>query len=105
MSKPAPKVTLERPSRPASQPDQAHLDKARKAVVSDSVDEKQLKVIISTKYHKGTTDIKNMSVDSVPVKYLVIEALDDLFRKYSEGNGHYKIEDQEELTRRLKSLL
>ncbi|HIF7926600.1 TPA: hypothetical protein ACYY2C_006261 [Pseudomonas aeruginosa] len=104
MSKPEPKISLDRPSRPTAAPEKAHLEKARRAVVSDAVEEKQLKAIVPTKYHKGTTDIKNMSLDNVPVKYLIIEALDDLFRKYEQGEGHYSIEDQEELARRLKSL-
>jgi hypothetical protein len=68
-------------------------------------DEKQLKAAVPTKYHTGTNDIKSMSADSVPVKYLMIEALDDLFKKYHAGKGHYEIGDQEELTRRLKSLV
>lgn len=105
MSKTAPKISLERPSRPTSAPDEAHLDKARKAVVSDGGDEKQLKAIVPTKYHTGTTDIKNMSADSVPVKYLIIEALDDLFKKYHDGKGHYEIGNQAELARRLESLI
>lgn len=100
----APKITTARPSRAAAPGVEPHVEKARRAVVSDAVEEKQLKAIVPTKYHKGTTDIKNMSLDNVPVKYLIIEALDDLFRKYEKGEGHYSIEDQEELARRLKSL-
>ncbi len=100
----APKITTTRPSRATAAGIEPHVEKARRAVVSDGVEEKQLKAIVPTKYHKGTTDIKNMSLDNVPVKYLIIEALDDLFRKYEQGEGHYSIEDQEELARRLKSL-
>lgn len=104
MSKPAPKISLERPSRPVSAPDEAHLEKARRAVVTESTEEKQLKAIVPVKYHRGTNDIKSMSADNVPVKYLIIEALDDLFKKYEQGKGHYNVEDQAELKRRLESL-
>ena len=104
MSKIAPKITLERPTRQVSAPEEAHLEKARRAVVTESAEEKQLKAIVPVKYHRGTNDIKSMSADNVPVKYLIIEALDDLFRKYEQGKGHYNVEDQAELKRRLESL-
>ncbi|WP_454869390.1 hypothetical protein [Pseudomonas farris] len=102
MSKPAPKISLERPSRPVSAPDEAHLEKARRS--GCSTEEKQLKAIVPLKYHRGTNDIKSMSTDNVPVKYLILEALDDLFKKYEQGKGHYNVEDQAELKRRLESL-
>lgn len=104
MSKPAPKITLDRPNRQVSPPEEAHLEKARRAVVTESTEEKQLKAIVPVKYHRGTNDIKSMSADNVPVKYLIIEALEDLFRKYEQGKGHFKVEDQVELKRRLESL-
>lgn len=68
-------------------------------------DEKQIKAAVPVKYHAGMTDIKNMSANSVPVKYLIIEALDDLFKKYHAGEGHHEIGNQEELARRLESLI
>jgi len=104
MSKPAPKITIDRPARQVGAPEEAHLEKARRAVVTESTEEKQLKAIVPVKYHRGTNDIKSMSADNVPVKYLIIEALDDLFKKYEQGKGHYNVEDQAELKRRLESL-
>ena len=98
------KLSTTRPSRGPASPIPDHVEKARKAVVTDSIEEKQLKATVPVKYHKGTSDIKNMSSDSVPVKYLIIEALDDLFKKYEQGKGHYSIDDQAELARRLESL-
>jgi hypothetical protein len=98
------KLSTERPSRAAAAQIEPHVEKARRAVVSDSIEEKQLKAIVPVKYHRGTNDIKSMSADNVPVKYLIIEALDDLFKKYEQGKGHYNVEDQAELKRRLESL-
>lgn len=98
------KLSTERPSRAATTQIEPHVEKARRAVVSDSTEEKQLKAIVPVKYHRGTNDIKSMSADNVPVKYLIIEALDDLFKKYEQGKGHYNVEDQAELKRRLESL-
>lgn len=99
------KLSTTRPSRAVDAPLEPHVAQARRAVVTDSTEEKQLKAIVPTKYHTGTTDIKNMSADSVPVKYLIIEALDDLFKKYHDGKGHYEIGNQAELARRLESLI
>lgn len=98
------KLSTERPSRAAAAQIEPHVEKARRAVVSDSTEEKQLKAIVPVKYHRGTNDIKSMSADNVPVKYLIIEALDDLFKKYEQGKGHYNVEDHAELRRRLESL-
>lgn len=97
-------LSTARPGRSQQAPVEAHVEKARRAVVTESIEEKQLKAIVPVKYHKGTSDIKNMSADSIPVKYLIIEALDDLFKKYEQGKGHYSIDDQAELARRLESL-
>lgn len=97
-------LSTTRPSRTAASPIEPHVEKARRAVVTESAEEKQLKAIVPVKYHRGTNDIKSMSADNVPVKYLIIEALDDLFKKYEQGKGHYNVEDQAELKRRLESL-
>ena len=97
------KLGPSRPSRAAQDPIGNHVAKATKAVTSDG-EEKQLKAIVPTRYHKGTGDIKNMSTEGVPVKYLIMEALDDLFSKYARGEGRYNVDDQAELARRLESL-
>lgn len=96
MSKPS----VTRPGRTAETP--KTVSAVTKAVDND---EKQLKAFVPAKYHVGTTDIKNMSANSTPVKYLIIEALDDLLKKYHAGEGRYEIGDQVELTRRLESLI
>lgn len=92
------KLATQRPSRAAESTPKSDLTKA-----VDN-DEKQLKAIVPVKFHKGTSDIKNMSTASVPVKYLIIEALEDLFKKYQAGKGNFEIDNQAELTRRLESL-
>lgn len=97
------KLGTARPSRQAQDTLDKHVAKATKVVTTDG-EEKQLKAIVPTKYHRGTGDIKSMSAEGVPVKYLIMEALDDLFRKYEDGKGRYKIDDQAELARRLESL-
>lgn len=97
-------LSTARPGRSQQAPVEPYVEKARRAVVTESAEEKQLKAIVPVKYHRGTNDIKSMSADNVPVKYLIIEALDDLFRKYEQGKGHYNVEDQAELKRRLESL-
>lgn len=99
----APKLGVARPSRLAQDTLEKHVAKAAHAVTTDG-EEKQLKAIVPTKYHRGTGDIKSMSTEGVPVKYLIMEALDDLFSKYENGEGRYKIDDQAELRRRLESL-
>lgn len=98
------KISTDRPSRVKPPAEQQYVEKARRAVVTDTTEEKQLKAIVPVKFHRGTNDIKSMSSDNVPVKYLIIEALEDLFKKYEQGKGHYNVEDQAELKRRLESL-
>jgi hypothetical protein len=103
MSTTASKPTIERPGR--AQPlAEEHVEKARKAVVADS-DEKQLKVLAAPKYHRGMAELKNMTTDSVPVKHLLLEAIEDLFEKYGRGEGRFKVDDVPELRRRLESLM
>jgi hypothetical protein len=98
----SPKVGTARPSRLAKETLEKHVEKASRAVTAPDTEEKQLKVIAPVRYHKGMADIKNMTTESVPVKHLMLEALDDLFEKYMRGDGHYKIDDLVELRRRLE---
>lgn len=95
------KLSTARPGRQAQEPLEKHVAKATRVVTTDG-EEKQLKVIAPVRYHKGMADIKNMTTESVPVKHLMLEALDDLFEKYMRGDGHYKIDDLVELRRRLE---
>lgn len=101
------KPSIVRPSaaRPmVSTADREHVEKARRAVVADA-DEKQLKVLAAPKYHKGMAELKNMTTDGVPVKHLLLEAIEDLFEKYGRGEGRFKVDDVPELRRRLESLM
>jgi hypothetical protein len=99
----APKVGTVRPSRAPAAPLEKHVEKASREVKATDAEEKQLKVIAPVRYHKGMADIKNMTTESVPVKHLMLEALDDLFEKYTRGDGHFKVDDLVELRRRLES--
>lgn len=103
MSTTTSKPTIERPSR-AQQLAEEHVEKARRAVTADG-DEKQLKVLAAPKYHKGMAELKNMTTDGVPVKHLLLEAIEDLFEKYGRGEGRFAVDDVPELRRRLESLM
>lgn len=97
------KVT--RPTRPGPlQADDSHVERAR-SVVSDDSPEKPIKVLCPPKYHTAMNELKNMSADAVPVKYFMIEAMEDLFEKYKRGDGSFKINDVDELVRRLNALM
>lgn len=103
-----PGLSTARPSRGAQQPTAAHVEKALQAVSSASStasEEKQLKVLAAPKYHKGMSELKNCSADQVPVKNFLLEAIEDLFEKYSAGEGRFKIDNVPELRRRLDSLM
>ena len=105
MSTTTSKPTIERPSR-AQQLAEEHVEKARRVVVADAgTDEKQLKVLAAPKYHKGMAELKNMTTYGVPVKRLLLEAIEDLFKKYGRGEGRFKVDDVPELRRRLESLM
>jgi len=95
--------TIDRPSR-AQQPVVEHVEKARQVVVAEEA-EKQVKVLAPPKYHKGLAELKNMTSDAVPVKYLLLEAIEDLFEKYGQGDGRFKVDDVPELRRRLEALM
>lgn len=99
--------TIQRPSarKPTPTPEsREHVVKARQAVVTDA-DEKQLKVLAAPKYHKGMAELKNMTTEGVPVKHLLLEAIEDLFEKYGRGEGRFKVDDVAELRRRLDGLM
>jgi hypothetical protein len=97
-------LTAQRPSkRGADTGAAAHVEKARAAVSSDQP-EKKIPLLAPPHYHQGLQDIKNLTVESTPVKYLLLEAIDDLFEKYKSGEGKFKVDDLEELRRRLDRL-
>jgi hypothetical protein len=96
-------LSTSRPAR-AGQSEAAHVEKARSEVRAEGA-EKPIKVLAPAKYHKATAELKNMTEDSVPVKHLVLEALDDLFEKYGRGEGRYKVADVAELRRRIDAVM
>lgn len=99
-------ISTSRPSRQnrAITGEDAHVEKARSAVADDGA-ERQLKVLCHPKYHTGMNEVKTMTSDSVPVKHLMLEAIEDLFEKYGRGEGRYKVNDVAELRRRLDALM
>lgn len=93
-------LSARRPSQKGESSTAAHVEKARAAVSSD-LPEKKIPLLAPPQYHQGLQDIKNLTVESTPVKYLLLEAIDDLFEKYKTGEGKFKVDDLEELRRRL----
>lgn len=55
-------------------------------------------------YQQGLNEIGNLSPSRATHKALLMEALDDLFKKYAAGKGRQDIPDLQELTRRLENL-
>lgn len=56
------------------------------------------------KYLKALNEIGSLSPSRATHKALLMEALDDLFRKYAEGDGRQDVSDLKELARRLENL-
>ncbi|MEC8917788.1 MAG: hypothetical protein VX796_09235 [Pseudomonadota bacterium] len=98
--KPTPTLTAGRPSRS----DRADVAKARAALTETTEQEKRFTVHAPMPLHRKIQAIRSMSRDNVPAKYLVIEALEDLCKKYADGRGQYPIERQTQLERMLEEL-
>lgn len=96
-------LSSKRPSAIKNSTPAPHVEKARATLVSDQP-EKKIPLLAPPHYHQGLQDIKNLTVESTPVKYLLLEAIDDLFEKYKSGEGKFKVDDLEELRRRLDRL-
>lgn len=56
------------------------------------------------KYLKGLNEIGSLSPSRATHKALLMEALDDLFKKYAAGSGRQEVSDLKELARRLENL-
>jgi hypothetical protein len=56
------------------------------------------------RYLKGLNEIGSLSPSRATHKALLMEALDDLYRKYASGNGRQEVPERQELTRRLENL-
>lgn len=97
------KLSTSRPARGGVAPERPHVEKARAAMAGDS-EEKKIPLLAPVRYHKGLQEVKNLTSDSTPVKYLLLEAIDDLFEKYARGDGRFEVEDTAELKRRLQAL-
>jgi hypothetical protein len=97
------KLTTSRPAREGAAAEKPHVERAR-AVVQGDADEKKIPLQAPTRYHRGLQELKNMTSQSTPVKHLLLEAIDDLFEKYSRGEGRFEVEDTAELKRRLQAL-
>lgn len=89
-------------SRP-SQKERADVKKEREAIRSDK-SERRMTLIAEQRYFKGLQEIKSCIETTVSIKALTTEALDDLFEKYSRGEGRNKVDDVAELKRRLQSM-
>ena len=97
-------MSTTRPSqRNAGQATPAHVEKARAAVTGEA-EEKKIPLQAPVRYHRGLQELKNMTSETTPVKHLLLEAIDDLFEKYSRGEGRFEVEDTAELKRRLQAL-
>lgn len=55
-------------------------------------------------YQQGLNEITNLAPSRATHKALLMEAMDDLFKKYAAGEGRQEIPDLQELTRRLENL-
>lgn len=98
------KLTTSRPGRAGATPvERPHVEKARASVQGDS-EEKRIPLQAPPRYHRGLQELKNMISETTPVKHLLLEAIDDLFEKYSRGEGRFEVEDTAELKRRLQAL-
>lgn len=87
-------------SRP-SQKERADVKKQREAVIKDT-SERKISVIASADYFRRMMDIKGAT--GISLKQLMIEAMDDLFDKYSRGDGRHAVGDVAELRRRLQPM-
>lgn len=96
------KLSTARPSRTNAQAaEPAHVEKARDSVTGKGIKEKKIPLLAPERYHRVLQEIKGMTSDSTPVKYLLLEAIDDLVEKYERGDGRFEVEDLAELRRRL----
>ena len=55
-------------------------------------------------YQQGLNEIGSLAPSRATHKALLMEAMDDLFKKYAAGDGRQEIPDLSELERRLEKL-
>lgn len=75
-----------------------------RAALADTPKDERVYFLGPAKYAMGLTELKNLSTNNTAVKSLLMEAIDDLFEKYSRGDGQYPVRDVAELKRRLQGL-
>lgn len=100
MSKPSITRPGARPAAAVTQEEAPHVTSARKALVE--AEDKKIPLLAPKRYHQGLQEMKNMS--DTPVKHLLLEAIDDLFEKYTQGKGRFDVGNVAELKRRLDAL-
>jgi hypothetical protein len=75
-----------------------------RAVLADAPKDERVYFTGPARYAMGLTELKNLSTNNTAVKLLLMEAIEDLFEKYSRGDGQYPVRDVAELKRRLDGL-
>lgn len=71
------------------------LDKSM-AEVQQTKDEEVLKRIpaeVPASWHRKLRKMRSDSIDNIPVKFFIMEAVEDLFEKYKRGEGKYPMLD------------
>lgn len=76
--------------------------RATKALIEQK--EERIYFLGPGKYPQGLSEISNLAPSRTTTKALLMEAMDDLFKKYANGDGRQEIPDLQELSRRLKNL-
>ncbi|WP_345861255.1 hypothetical protein [Shewanella algae] len=67
-------------------------DKERALAAVTKEETKRLPVDIPASYHRKLQSMRACSLDNVPVRKFVIEALQDLFDKYERGEGDHNLQ-------------
>lgn len=75
-----------------------------RAALADTPKDERVYFTGPARFAMGLTEIKNLSTNNTAVKLLLMEAIEDLFKKYSRGDGQYPVRDVAELKRRLEGL-
>lgn len=93
------KVAIQPPSLPAPRA-------GDKRATRELVEQKNERVYFlgPAQYQQGLNEITNLAAGTATHKKLLMEAMDDLFKKYAAGEGRQEIPDLDELVRRLANL-
>jgi hypothetical protein len=93
------KVAIQPPSLPAPRA-------GDKRATKELVEQKNERVYFlgPAMYQQGLNEITNLAAGTATHKALLMEAMDDLFKKYADGKGRQDIPNLPELSRRLEGL-